>query len=125
MPGRTGQQLKADLEDRLNPSGAVPATPAYRLNVTFNSSVTPIGVARDGTVSRYNIYLTSKYVLYRNSDGKKITSGEVDYVDSYNNLTNAYFSTYISQEDATSRGITELSELYKQRLAAYLKAEHT
>ena len=120
MPGRTGQMLKSTLEDQLNPKGATPPNPAYRLNVSFHSSVVPIGVARDGTVSRYNVYLTSKYVLYRNSDGKAITSGDIGYVDSYNNLTNAYFSTYISEEDAFKNGITQMGELYRERLSSYL-----
>jgi len=120
MPGRTGQLLKSNLEDQLNPKGAIPGSPAYRLSVTYKSSITPIGVARDGTVSRYNVYLTSKYVLYRNADGKAITSGEIGYVDSYNNLTNAYFSTYISEEDAFKNGITQLAELYRERITSYL-----
>ena len=118
-----GQQLKIALEDLLNPDGGVPANPVYRLSVTsIHTTTTPIGVARDGTVSRYNVYMASKYVLYRNSDDKPISSGNISYVNSYNNLTNAYFSTYISQADATKRGITELSELYRQRLAIYLDA---
>jgi hypothetical protein len=119
--GHVGQELQTNLEDRLNPNGVVPASPAYRLKVKLMSSIMPIGVARDNTVSRYNVYLTSQYVLYRNSDGKPVTSGDVGYVDSYNNLTNAYFSTYTSQEDAMKRGLVELSELYRQRLAAYLE----
>ena len=120
MPGRAGQMLKSGLEDQLNPKGLIPPSPAYRLNVAFKSSVVPIGVARDGTVSRYNVYLASKYVLYRNADGKAITSGDIGYVDSYNNLTNAYFSTYISEEDAYKNGIKELSALYRERLGSYL-----
>ena len=120
MPGRSGQLLKTHLEDQLNPKGAIPPHPAYRLSVLFRSSVVPIGVARDGTVSRYNVYLTSQYVLYRNSDGKAITSGDIGYVDSYNNLTNAYFSTYVSEEDAYKNGINQLAELYRGRLSSYL-----
>jgi LPS-assembly lipoprotein len=120
MSGRNGQMLKSNLEDQLNPDGAIPPSPAYRLNVTFNSSVVPIGVARDGTVSRYNVYLATKYVLYRIADGKPVTSGDIGYVDSYNNQINDYFSTYISEEDAYKNGITQLGELYRERLASYL-----
>src|SRR4051812_25604590 len=61
IPGRQGQLMKIALEDGLNPEGDVPASPAYRLAVTFNESVVPIGVARDGTVSTYNVYLISHY----------------------------------------------------------------
>ncbi len=73
-------------------------------------------------MSLYNLYLNTKYTLYRTSDDKPITSGTLNYVDSYNNLTNAYFSTYISADDATKRGVAELSELYRERLAVYLDA---
>lgn len=122
IPGRAGQLLKTHLEDKLNPDGAIPPKPAYRLNVVLKNSVVPIGVARDGTVSRYNVYLSSQYVLYRNADGKAVTSGDVGYVDSYNNLVNQYYSTYISEEDAFKNGIVQLSEQYRERLGAYLSA---
>lgn len=122
IPGRDGQLFKIALEDRLNPGGVVPGNAAYRLHVTFTNSESAIGVSRDGTVSRYNVYVTSTYALYRVADGKAITSGSLSHVGSYNNLINSYFSTYVSEEDAVKRGITELSELYRQRLAAYLDA---
>jgi hypothetical protein len=117
---RMGQQLKQDLEDRLNPPSGVPAKPAYRLSVTLQSDASAIGVARDGTVSRFNVTLRSVYTLTRLSDGKKIQSGEIRHVSSYNNQVNQYYSTYISEKDAISRGIVELSELYRQRIGALL-----
>jgi LPS-assembly lipoprotein len=117
---RMGQQLKIILEDRLNPGGAVPANPKYRLKVDLKETISAIGVAQDGTVSRYNLYLNSAYTLYRIADGQQMTSGSISNVSSYNNVTNAYFSTYISKEDAIKRGITELSEMYRARLSAYL-----
>lgn len=119
---RMGQQFKENLEDQLNPGGAVPANAPYRLTATLTSSEAPIGIARDGTVSRYNIYLDSSYKLFRTSDGKQVTGGSLRYVSSYNNVTNAYFSTYVSQEDAIKRGVVELSQLFRQRLGAYLQA---
>ncbi|MDE3016806.1 MAG: hypothetical protein KGI29_07835 [Pseudomonadota bacterium] len=122
IPDRMGQQLQANLEDRLNPDGAVPANPGYRLAVLLSDSTIPIGVARDGTVSRYNVYLSSTYTLYRTADGKAIDSGTINDVSSYNNSTNDYFSTYISEQDAIKHGVQELSELYRARLAAYLDA---
>lgn len=122
MPERAGQLFKADLEDRLNPPGGVPGNPAFRLHATLQSSVAAIGVARDNTVSRYNLYLTSTYTLFRTSDDKAVTSGTLTYVGSYNNLTNAYFSTYTAEQDAIRRGVTELAEQYRQRLSTYLDA---
>lgn len=118
--GHNGQQLTIELEDALNPGGVVPAHPAYRLVASLNINEVAIGVSRDATVSRYNLYFDSHYTLYRNSDGKAVTQGTIRHVGSYNNATNAYFSTYISRDDGIERGITGLSELYRMRLASYL-----
>ena len=117
ISGRSGQELRTGLEDRLNPPGGVPSSPAYRLSANLSYTSAPIGVARDGTVSTYNVYL-----LYRTTDDQPVTTGTLSYVGSYNNLVNAYFSTYVAEEDAVKRGVTELSELYRQRLGAYLDA---
>lgn len=114
------QQLKADLEDKLNPDGSIPASPKYRLHVSMTTIASPIGVARDGTVSRYNVSLKSSYDLFTVADNKRVTKGKLRQVSSYNNLANQYYSTYISEQDAINRGITELAELYRQRLSPYL-----
>lgn len=119
---RSGQQLRIALEDELNPGGAA-ARPAYRLVVDLKNSEAAIGVARDGTVSRYNVYLDSAYTLYHIADEKIVTSGQLRHVSSYNNITNQYYSTYVAQEDALKRGVSELGKLYYQRLSAYLSAK--
>lgn len=120
IPGQLGMIFKNQLEDKLNPSGGMPAKPAYRLAVRMDHINVPISVARDGTVSRYNINFNSDYVLYRTADDKPVTSGSLSYITSYNNLTNVYFSTYVSEQDALKRGTTQLAELYRERLATYL-----
>ncbi|MBY0406949.1 MAG: hypothetical protein K2Q01_04605 [Rickettsiales bacterium] len=119
ISGRIGQVFKSSLEDRLNPSGNR-QRPLFRLTTQINHVNVPISVARDGTVARYNIHLNSAYVLYRVSDDQPVTSGNLNYIVSYNNLTNVYFSTYVSEQDALKRGTVALAELYRQRLAAYL-----
>lgn len=118
--GRMGQQFKIALEDSLNPGGAVPASAPYHLTATLVSAEAPIGVSTDGTVSRYNVYLDSTYILFRTSDGEKVSTGKVRQISSYNNATNAYFSTFVSQQDAIKQGVEELSEIYRERLIAYL-----
>ncbi|NBX03487.1 MAG: hypothetical protein EBR02_05420 [Alphaproteobacteria bacterium] len=120
IPDREGQILRMRLEDKLNPNGVVPPNPAYRLSANLTKTTGAIGVARDGTVSRYNMYLDSKYTLYRNSDEKAVTSGNIRQVSSYNNLTNGYFSTFVSEQDALKRGVEAISEDYYQRLSLYL-----
>ncbi len=117
---RDRQQLKTELEDVLNPDGVMPSNPQFSLDTNLIISEVAIGVSRDATVSRYNLYFDSTYSLTRLSDNKVITRGSIRQVGSYNNGTNAYFSTYISRDDGMKRGISELAQLYRMRLSAYL-----
>src|SRR5581483_4688173 len=103
IPGRIGQEFKEDLEDQINPGNSITAAPAYRLAVSLTTNEAAIGVSRDGTVSRYNVYLNSTYTLTRTADSKQVAAGTLNHVSSYNNLVNDYFSTYISDADATKR----------------------
>lgn len=119
IPERMGQVLKTKLEDKLNPRG-LSENPDYRLIVTLTSTASAMGVGRDGTISRYNVNLTSSYQLLNAHDNSLVTSGDLRHTSSYNNVSNAYFSTFVSEQDAIKRGVAELAELYRQRLAAYL-----
>lgn len=120
-----GREFKQNLEDRLNPGGHVPDKALYKLVVELTSGVSGVGVARDGTASRYNIVLNSPYTLTRISDGKVIHRGTVRHLASYNNQTNSYFSTFISERDATRRGLVELSKMYRQRMAVVVTQRQT
>lgn len=119
-----GQQFQQDLEDQLNPEG-VPPRPKYRLNVQLTYASGAIGVARDGTVSRFNVTMNSSFVLTRISDNVVVERGDIHHVSSYNNQANQYFSTYVSERDSIKRGITELAGLYRQRIGALLVKEGT
>jgi LPS-assembly lipoprotein len=109
------RQFTNNLEDMLNYEG----TPTYKLDVALSQSVVGIGVARDGTASRYNLVLNSTYKLIRIADGKEVDSGSFSNFTSYNNPNNQYFSTYVSEQDARKRGIKELAELYRHRLISF------
>lgn len=122
---RIGQQFTIDLEDRLNPGGVAPTRPTYRLNASLSRSVSAIGAAPDGTVSRYNMHFNTSFTLIRIADGETVASGSINHISSYNNVTNAYFSTYISEQDAIKRGLAELAEIYRQRLTAHLTNKDT
>lgn len=110
------RQFTYDLEDLLNSKDEIPQ---YRLEVALTQSNIGIGVARDGTASRYNLVINSGYKLIRLSDNKEVDNGSISNVTSYNNPNNKFFSTYISEQDARKRGISELAELYRQRLIAF------
>lgn len=116
-PTSASRQFRENLEDLLAPaSNGKPSE--YKLDISLNQVTTAIGISRDGTASRYNLTINSSYKLSRISDNKTIDSGSVSNVTGYNNPSNAYFSTYISEQDARKRGVAELAELYRQRLTA-------
>jgi len=113
------RQFTNNLSDMLPSKDA----PVYELQVSIVQSNVGIGVARDGTASRYNYVLNSSYNLVRTADNKIVDSGSLSNVTSYNNPNNQYFSTYISQQDARRRGIKELAESYRMRLISYIEKQ--
>ncbi len=109
------RQFTQNMEDIVADSDA----PTYKLEVVLSQSIGGLGVARDGTASRYNLTVNSSYRLVRLADNKLVDSGAISNVTSYNNPNNKYFSTYISEQDARKRGVKELAEMYRQRLIAF------
>lgn len=104
------------LEDHLRSSG----TPAYTLRSIINIQEAAIAISRDGTVSRYNILAEADLTLTRLSDGAIVYRGKSKRSGSYNNLVNAFYSTYASKDDAIKRTVLELAEDTRLKLAAYL-----
>lgn len=119
-PGILGQQLRNNIEDRLNPGKIIAPESVYHLDISLSLRETGVAVSRDGTISRYNIFLDTTYVLTRKVDGKPVYQGRFSRSSSYNVQSNAYFSTYVSRGDSIKHGIVELAEEYRQRLAAFL-----
>lgn len=111
------RQFSNNLEDLIGTS----SDPEYKIDVSITQSSSGVGVAKDGTASRYNLVINSSYKLSRISDNKVIDSGSISNFTSYNNPNNQYFSTYVSEQDARKRGIKELAELYRQRLIAFVE----
>jgi LPS-assembly lipoprotein len=121
IPSMLGQQLKAELEDRFNPTGASVRS-QYGLAVEIKPTKIPTVIEPDGTISRYNLQLDSSYRLYRKSDNAEMKTGKVTRTTSYN-LSNADFSDFIAGNDALHQALVELSEDYRMRLAAYFLSE--
>jgi hypothetical protein len=110
------RQFKENLEDLLAPmNNGKP--PAYHLEVIISQTTSAIGISRDGTASRFNLNINSSYKLTNKSGDKLLDTGKISSITSYNNPSNQYFSTYISEQDARKRGIMELAQLYRLRLS--------
>lgn len=120
VPTAVGREFTTTLEDLLNPGG-VHKTPArYRLRVALVPTSFPAIVAPDGSTLRYNISIDSTYTLTDLASGKTVKSGSVRRTGSFNNVPNAYFSTYVSEQDAMKRLGVALAEDYRMRLAGVL-----
>lgn len=115
-PNKISRDFKEKLEDLLNPITRRKSA-EYRLSVSINQTTSAIGISRDGTASRYNLNTMSNYSLSRISDDTVIDTGTISNITSFNNPSNQYFSTYISEQDARKRGVAELAALYRQRLS--------
>jgi hypothetical protein len=110
------QLLKAEIEDQINPDYQH-VEKLYRMNITFTETDIALFINPDGTSSRGDFQYSSKYTLTRIADSKVITSGTMMRVSSYNTSLNADYASYVSREDARKRGILELAQDYKLRLA--------
>lgn len=116
IPTKVAREFKENLEDLLNPVTRGKSA-EYSLDISISQTTAAIGISRDGTASRYNLNISSSYKLTRLDDSKLIDAGTISNTTSYNNPSNQYFSTYISEQNARKRGVSELAALYRQRLS--------
>lgn len=119
IPRRYSELLKAEIESQVNPD-ATPTEKLFALTITFNELNTALFVNPDGTASRGDLAYNSTYSLTRLADGKPITSGVIARISSYNSSPTADYASYVSIEDARKRGMMELAQDYKLRLASLL-----
>ena len=116
---RLAQLLKAEIRDQVNPDSAH-AEKLYVFTITVSESEVALFINPDGTSSRGDMQYTSDYTLTRKLDGKVIDRGTITRVSSYSVSQTADYGTYVSREDARKRGILELAQDYKLRLANLL-----
>ena len=121
LPNRGGQQLHNLLRDQLNPSGQ-PAHPTYILDVRLTLDTKEVGIRKDETATRANLLLNSWITLRAAADNRVLYRGRVSSINSYNILEQPY-PTQVAEADALSRGLRELSEDIKLRLAVFFASE--
>lgn len=115
--GLQGEMLKARIEDRLNPKSiSVPAR--YQLKVDLQTQADPYIIQQDGTASRYILRFIAPYRLIRLSDNQELSKGTIHHQISYNVSERDDYSTFVAQQDASRRGLTEIAEDIKLRIGA-------
>jgi hypothetical protein len=119
MDRRYSELLTAEIESQVNPT-SLAAEKLFTLAITFNEVDTANFVKPDGTASRGDLNYTSTYIITRIRDRKAVATGTLSRVSTYNTSPSADYASYVSIDDARKRGILELAQDYKLRLAALL-----
>lgn len=119
IPRRYSELLEAEIADGVNPAG-VHSEKRFRLQINFVEDEAVQFVKPDGTASRGDLVYTSNYTVIRLADMVAVADGNIQRISSYNTSPTADYASYVSLEDARKRGITELAQDYKLRLAALL-----
>lgn len=114
LPDRQGMKLRQVLREGLQPTGLTKAV--YDLDVKFAQRVDELGIRPDATSSRANMVMTASFALYEK--GQQVYGDHVQSVVSYNILDDQY-ATVASQADAENRGIRQIGEEIRMRLAVY------
>lgn len=115
---RSAQIFRMAIEDLVDPALKREGQP-YILTAGIGAQRTPVFIRPDGTIARYNISITVSYVLTRASDRVNVAAGNLRYVNSYN-VPDSEYAEYVGQQDATKRGLEQLAEDLRLRLAGFL-----
>ena len=118
IPDRSGQQLRNELEQLLNPGAKTGVADRYTLAVHLREKLDTFAVERSGFASRATIELTANYSLQEDAGGSQVLAGRARSISSYNLLDND-FSTVAGADDARRRAIQQLAYEIRNRLAAH------
>jgi hypothetical protein len=122
--GMAGQQLLNAIEDRFNPDSAPSLyNDAFLLEFDLTERREAGVIEQDGSISRFNIRLLSKYRLIDLDTREVLDKGTITRTASYFNAPEK-FSAYIAEKDAVQRALIEMSADYKLRLSAYFAREY-
>jgi LPS-assembly lipoprotein len=122
LPGtsRTGFLVKEQLARELNHDPDEPAH--YRLTLTLLESRAPEGVRVNNVANRYEIDLTTSYVLADATTGKVLRTGSVTSEVSYDSADPPY-SGVVANQDGEQRVAQEAAVRLRLELARYFQHE--
>ncbi len=117
---RTGQQLRNDLLDRMNPFGR-PRHPLYALNVKILETKRELAVQKTALATRANLHIAAEFTLRANrGKAKNLFAGKSQITVSYNILA-ADFATLMAERDARRRAVRVIGADITDKLAAYFR----
>jgi LPS-assembly lipoprotein len=113
---RSGQILRNNLEDALNPKGPT-VDSRYRLEVRLYEPRQEIAIRRDVSASRVSYTANATFILTDNL-GRSLFSGSSSSSSTFE-ATNSEFGSVMAQRNARDRALEEISGDIRQQLAAY------
>lgn len=114
---RVGQQLRNFLLDRLNPRGR-PAKNLYTLSVKLTEIRQDLAIRKDETATRANLIMSATYDLVEIESGDRLLHAISTVTTSFN-IVKSDFGTISAENDARRRGVREISDEVRHRLAVY------
>jgi len=119
---RVGQLVRNALEQRLErTSGHVPKV--YALDVNVTETLQSVGLRKDKTTTRANVWLRAEYVLSKGDT--KLLTGDAETYAAYNILRDGQYATVVSERDARARAAETIAEDIVRRLSVYFAGEET
>lgn len=117
LADRPGQMLHNDLRNELNPSRQS-YTPKYDLRVSLSETKQELAIRQDETATRANLRLQANFSLFKHGSQERVFSGSSLSIVSYD-IVDSEYATYPAEKNARKRGINELAENIRLRLASH------
>jgi LPS-assembly lipoprotein len=118
IPDRIGQMLRNYLIDRFYQDNGRPVSAGYRLSVVLRSTKEDLGIQKDATATRSRLHVMADYQLIDAKTSKTLYRTSSRAIVSYD-ISEAQYSTMVTEQDAYDRALTELAEEITTRLALY------
>ncbi|HEV2547949.1 MAG TPA: LPS assembly lipoprotein LptE [Stellaceae bacterium] len=116
---RMGQQLELSLREQLNPRGLSLET-RYQLSVTLAVARADLGIQRDATATRGQVYVTAIIVLADAKTSKVLYRGSARSLSAFN-VVNDAFAAQVAQDDSDTRTVRDLADEIRTRIAIFLQ----
>lgn len=118
--GETGQILRNELIDEINPAG-LDAAAVYRLEIDTETAQNALLIQLDDTATRYDLSLAANFRIVRKADNAVLYRSATRRVASYN-VRDEPFATLVARQDAERRAAREIAKEIRARLGLWLAA---
>lgn len=117
LSDRIGLAFRNQLIDQLHPNGA-DANYRYKLVASVKEAVVGLGLQENATTTRGEVRITVRYFLTDTQTNKTLLNETLRTSAGYNVLINQ-FSSLLSQNDAETQALQQISSDLTQHLALY------